>query len=74
MKTYELIIEERQPTCGGKSPTKSTIKTVTTDDPVAFVKALEPDGTLTVTTDEDGMITVQTDHNGLWIRYEFTEC
>jgi len=73
MKTYELVIEERQPTCGGKSPTKSTIQTVTTDDPVAYVKTLEPDSALEVSTQEDGTVVVQADHNGMWIKYEFTE-
>lgn len=72
MANYELVIEERQPTCGGKSPTKSKIMTVSTDDPVAYVKALEP-GELEVYTTEDGTLVVQADHNGLWIKYEFTE-
>ncbi len=73
MKHYELVIEERQPTCGGKSPTRSTIKSVTCDDPVAYVQGLEPDSTLEVSTTDDGTLIVQTDHNGLWIKYEFTE-
>ena len=73
MKTYELVIEERQPTCGGKSPTRSTIKTVATDDPVAYVQGLEPEGKLDVYTTDDGTLVVQADHNGLWIKYEFTE-
>ena len=73
MKTYELVIEERQPTCGHKSPTRSTIKTVTTDDPVAYVQGLEPDSALDVYTTDDGTLVVQADHNGLWIKYEFTE-
>lgn len=72
MANYELVIEERQPTCGGKSPTKSRIMTVTTDDPVAYVKTLEP-GELEVSTTDDGTLVVQADHNGMWIRYEFTE-
>lgn len=72
MSTYELVIEERQPTCGGKSPTKSKIMTVTTDDPVAYVKALEP-GELEVSTTDDGTLVIQADHNGMWIKYEFTE-
>lgn len=72
MAKYELVIEERQPTCGGKSPTKSKIMTVTTDDPVAYVKALEP-GELEVSTTDDGTLVVQADHNGMWIKYEFTE-
>ncbi len=73
MKTYELVIEERQPTCGGKYPTKSEIRTVTTDDPVAYVRELEPNGELEVYTSDDGALVVQADHNGLWIKYEFTE-
>lgn len=72
MTTYELVIEERQPTCGGKSPTKSRIMTVTTDDPVAYVKALEP-GALEISTTDDGTLVIQADHNGMWIKYEFTE-
>lgn len=72
MASYELVIEERQPTCGGKSPTKSKIMTVTTDDPVAYVRELEP-GELEVSTTEDGTLVIQADHNGMWIKYEFTE-
>ena len=56
MKTYELVIEERQPTCGGKSPTKSRIMTVTTDDPVAYVRTMEPEGALEVFTTDDGTL------------------
>ena len=73
MKTYELLIAERQPTCGGKSPVRSTIRTVSTEDPVAYVRALEPDGELQVTTAEDGALIVETERNGFWVRYEFTE-
>ncbi len=49
MATYELIIEEQQPICGGKPGTRSSITTVTTDDPVAYVRGLEPDSELDVT-------------------------
>ena len=73
MKTYELVIKEGQPTCGGKSPTKSRIMSVTTDDPVAYVRALEPEGELEVSTTDDGTLVIQADHNGLWIKYEFSE-
>ncbi len=73
MKTYELIIEQRQPTCGGRAPTKSEIRTVTTADPVAYVQALEPTCELEVTRNEDGTIVIRLDHNGLWVKYEFTE-
>ena len=72
MKTYELVIERKQPTCGGRAPTKSEIHTVTTEDPVAYVKELEPNGKLEVETTANG-ITVTLRHNDEWIRYEFTE-
>lgn len=71
MAVYELVIEERQPTCGGRSPTKSKIMTVNTDDPVAYVKALEP-GELEISTADDGTLVIQADHNGMWIKYEFS--
>ena len=73
MKTYELIIQEQQPTCGGKSPFKSEIKTVTTDDPVAYVRKLEPLCELEVSEDENGVITISADRSGLWVKYEFCE-
>ena len=56
MKNYELIIEQRQPTCGGRAPTKSEIRYVTTDDPVAYVQELEPTCELEVTYNDDGTI------------------
>lgn len=72
MKTYELVIEQRQPTCGGRAPTKCEIRTVTTDDPVAYVQALEPSCQLEVERTAGGLI-VKTERGGLWIKYEFTE-
>lgn len=72
MKTYELVIERKQPTCGGRAPTKSEIQTVTTEDPVAYVRELEPNGNLEVETTADS-VTVTLRHNDEWIRYEFTE-
>ena len=73
MKNYELIIEQRQPTCGGRAPTKSEIRYVTTDDPVTYVQELEPTCELEVTHNDDGTIVIKPDHNGLWVKYEFTE-
>lgn len=71
MKTYELLIEQKQPTCGGRAPTKCEIRTVTTDDPVAYVQALEPACRLEV--EEAGQVlVVKTERGGLWIKYEFT--
>ena len=72
MARYELIVERRQPTCGGRAPTKSEIRTVTTADPVAYVRELEPNGKLEVEATADG-VAVTVDRNGNWIRYEFTE-
>ncbi|MBO5322523.1 MAG: hypothetical protein J6A88_00260 [Oscillospiraceae bacterium] len=73
MANYELIIEQRQPTCGGRAPTKSEIRMVTADDPVAYVQSLEPGCELEVTHNDDGSIVIKLDHNGLWVKYEFTE-
>ena len=73
MKTYELLIAEQQPTCGGQLPVKQTIKTVSTDDPVAYVQAIEHNAELETSALEDGTIVIEADHNGRWIKYEFTE-
>ena len=72
MKTYELVIEQKQPTCGGRAPTKCEIRTVTTDDPVAYVQALEPTCRLEVEQTAEGVV-FKTERGGLWIKYEFTE-
>ncbi len=71
--TYELLIREKQPACGGKDPTKNTIKTVTVDDPVAYVRSLEPQGELDVSHAEDGTLVISTTRNGWQVTYEFTE-
>ena len=71
--TYELVIKESQPTCGGKSPTKTSIQTVSCDDPLAYVKSLEPDSALEVETAADGTVIITANHNGMPIKYEFTE-
>ena len=73
MKTYELLIAEQQPTCGGQLPVKQTIKAVSTDDPVAYVKELEHGAKVEVSTLDDGTIVIEADHNGKWIKYEFSE-
>ncbi len=73
MKTYELVIKESQPTCGGKSPTRTTIQTVTIEDPLRYVQEIEKDSVLEVSHAEDGTLIISTDHNGMPIKYEFTE-
>ena len=71
--TYELVIREHQPTCGGKEPMKATIKTVTVDDPIAYVKSVESGSEFEVTHAEDGTLIVATTRNGYEVYYEFTE-
>lgn len=71
--TYELLIREKQPPCGGKDPTKTTIQTVTTDDPLAYVRGLEPNGELEVSHADDGTLVISTVRNGWTVTYEFTE-
>ena len=73
MKTYEMITERRQPICGGKDPKKATISTVTTDDPVAYVRSLERKGDLEVSHNEDGDLVVTLESDGAKVRYTFTE-
>ena len=72
MKNYELVIQQKQPTCGGRAPTKCEIRTVTTADPVAYVQALEPSCELEVEQTAEGFV-IRTERGGLWIKYEFTE-
>ena len=73
MKTYEVVILEQQPTCGGRRPFKNEIRTVSTDDPVAYVQKLEPFCKLEVTEEDNGTIVISADRSGLWVRYEFSE-
>ena len=74
MKHYELVIEERQPTCGGKSPTRSTIKSVTCDDPVAYVRNLlkADKAELTVEVKDADNLTVFADCSGMTQKFLFT--
>ncbi|MBE6014556.1 MAG: hypothetical protein E7241_04225 [Lachnospiraceae bacterium] len=68
---YELIIDEKQPTCGGKSGSKADIRTIETDDPVAFVKAEEPNADLDVTKNDDGSYIIRFERGGFEVVYEF---
>ncbi len=72
MKTYELIIERRQPSCGGKPPKDVQLRTVTTDDPVAYVRSIEKDGQLQVTS-ADGEIVISLEIGSKRVKYTFTE-
>jgi len=74
MKNYELIIERRQPTCGGQSPVKCDIRNVATDDPFEYVRKLEPNGDLQSYNNENGDFVVELeDKRGYNVKYIFTE-
>ena len=72
MARYELIIERKQPTCGGRAPTSSEVRMVETADHMAYVQQQEPNLALEK-TEENGVITISGIKNGLWFKYEFTE-
>ena len=73
MKTYELVIERLQPSCGGKDPKEVKMMTVTTDNPVAYVEQMEPAGNLQVETADNGDIVISLDEGMKHITYTFTE-
>ena len=73
MKTYELVIERLQPSCGGKSPKEVKVMTVTTDNPLTYVQALEPAGNLEVETSDAGEIIISLNEGLKHITYTFTE-
>ena len=72
MARYELIIERKQPTCGGRAPVASEVRIIETEDPKAYVETREPGLPLEL-TEENGVITVSGIKNGMWFKYEFTE-
>ena len=72
MARYELIVERRQPTCGGRAPTASEVRIVETDDPMAYVQGQEL-GLELEKTEENGVVTISGIKNGMWFKYEFTE-
>ena len=73
MATYELAIERKQPSCGGRAPTSSEVHTVTTDDPMAYVRSMEVGSEPVLLDNADGVITIQVERNGFVVKYEFTE-
>ncbi len=71
--TYEVIVTTKQPTCGGKAPTRSEIKNITCEDPLEYVRNHE-EGKNVEITDDDGITkTILASRGDLWIRYEFCE-
>ena len=73
MKTYELVIERLQPSCGGKDPKEVKMLTVTTDNPLNYVQQLEPAGNLQVETSDKGEIVISLNEGLKHITYTFTE-
>ena len=73
MKTYELVIERLQPSCGGKDPKEVKMLTVTTDNPLSYVEQMEPAGNLKVETTDSGDIVISLDEGMKHITYTFTE-
>ena len=71
MAAYELTIERRQPTCGGRAPTACEVRNVVTDDPMAYVRSQEAGSEPKLMQDEDGVILIRVERNGLWANYEF---
>ena len=73
MKTYELAIERKQPSCGGRAPTSSEVHTVTTADPLAYVRSVEVGSEPVLVEESDGVVVYQVERNGFVVKYEFTE-
>ena len=73
MKTYELIVERRRPSCGGQDPKEVKMMTVTTDDPMAYVRSLEAEGDLVMETNPAGEIVITLDKGLKHITYTFAE-
>lgn len=70
---YELIIETRQPACGGKSPTVVEFLELEIADPVAFVQSREPGLELIRETGPDGDLILRVDTDKHQVKYQFTE-
>ncbi len=74
---YELVITRTQPPCGGKPATTHEIRSVETDDVVAYVRASESDMPkdypLEAADNGKGTITVEFKSGASEVTYEFTE-
>ncbi len=73
MKSYELTIETRQPTCGGKSPTNVELMEIALEDPMEFVRSREFDLPLETEHTPDGDLVVRVDQAKHQVTYTFTE-
>ena len=74
MKTYEVIISRSQPTCGGKDPKTLEFRTVSTEDPVAYVRSKHRNTEFfAAETVRDGSIVITFHEGAQDFKYEFTE-
>ena len=73
MKSYELSIETRQPTCGGKSPTNVELLEVSLEDPMAFVRSREADLPIETEQTPDGDLVYRVETEKHQETYTFTE-
>lgn len=73
MKSYELIIETRQPPCGGKPPKVYQFLEIETDDPVSYVRQQEAGAALEVSADGAGDTVVEVRDGQRRLTYRFTE-
>lgn len=73
MVIYELIVERRQPSCGGKPPKLYEFLTVQTENPKAYVRSREPEGELTVMQNPDGELVISVGEGLKQVRYCFAE-
>ena len=63
MAAYEVTIERKQPTCGGRAPTACEVRNITTDDPMAYVRIQEPGSEPVLMQDEDGVILIRVERS-----------
>ena len=71
MAAYELTIERKQPTCGGRAPPACEVRNITTNDPMAYVRSQEVGAEPVLLQDKDGVTIIRVERNGLWVNYEF---
>ena len=72
MHSYELIIERRQPHCGGKQPRLYDFLTVDTDDPEAYVRQREPGADLYILKKADGDLEIYVGEGNSQVKYVFS--
>ena len=75
--TYELVISRTQPPCGGKSLVNHEIRSVETDDMIAYIRKSESDMPedypLEIKDNGKGTFTVEFESGASTVKYEFTE-